>query len=205
MEFKRTCITPHTLPPAQLPTPLGQVLTQPRSLPRVCKEWVPWCLCPRITGQVSTLLHEEKGLWWSWDVCLDGFGLGRAGERVLRGSCRAGWWGGPPQRSSSEGGEPRPVQHLAWSPWGLPWAWQQPEAWLWAVTSCWNPRPGSAGCPRMGQVATVREEVRRLFQWLRVGGGPGWRVCAKPGEKEVADAVCFLFFRNVDDKRLEDS
>ena len=57
----------------------------------------------------------------------------------------------------------------------------------------------------MGQVATVREEVRRLFQRLRVGGGPGWRVCAKPGEKEVADAVCFLFFRNVYDKRLEDS
>ena len=26
-----------------------------------------------------------------------------------------------------------------------------------------------------------------------MGGGLGWRVCAKPGEKEVADAVCFYF------------
>lgn len=55
-------------------------------------------------------------------------------------------------------------------------------------------------------MATVREEVGRLFQRLRVGGGLGWRVCAKPGEKEVAGAVCFFFFlRNVHDKRLEGS
>ena len=54
-------------------------------------------------------------------------------------------------------------------------------------------------------MATVREEVGRLFQRLRVGGRPGLESVRQTRRKRSGRCSLLLFFRNVDDKRLEGS